>query len=42
MIKKDDSKYGSEYESGEDSNDFTRNAFHILVVDNNDDISLCQ
>ena len=36
--REDDSEYGSEYGSDDDSTDFTRNAFDVLIVDENDDI----
>ena len=36
--REDDSSYGSEYGSDDDSTDFTRNAFDILILDENDDI----
>ena len=31
--REDDSNYGSEYGSDDDSTDFTRNAFDILILD---------
>ena len=34
----DDSEYGSEYGKGDDPTDFARNAFDILIVDENGDI----
>ena len=36
--REDDSEYGSEYGKDDDSTDFTRNAFDILIVDENGDI----
>ena len=36
--REDDSNYGSEYGIDDDSTDFTRNAFDILILDENDDI----
>ena len=36
--REDDSEYGSKYGSDDDSTDFTRNAFNILILDKNDDM----
>lgn len=36
--REDDSEYGSEYGKDDDSTDFTRNTFDILIVDENSDI----